>query len=284
MEGISMLNINTRFKLLIAFFIVSLIFTYVSLNAIEIPTDKNVVNYFEQLNKKTEKVAFTKLNKITIDKLQPGDILLKKDYESKSTVVGMQKKLFSASKKETYIAPKDFKFSKNARGSYFSAHALLYIGDTIKGKNEKGENIVHNIAESSNSKNGVYSGKLSEYSHYGLIVYRCKNVTSVKEALNLAKKWTKDEKIKYSSKHCLTAFSNSSTFGSDAKKRALKVALKKEPPTKNMMCSEFVTYTYQAVKPFAIKLDAQHTAPIRLEEYLNKAVNFQLIGRIHPKP
>jgi len=223
--------------------ILLLVFTFSNLNAINPKSTKN------------EKAWFQTLNKITEDKLKKGDILIKKDYKGISPVVKAQK-LFIAE-----------------MGSKYSAHALIYL---YNGK----------ISECSNAKKGVFIGQISEYWEYGLLVYRCTDNIPRHGAAKIARSWAADtgesKNISYSTQHCFHAWTNSSAFGDKGKERARHVARTKKWPTDEMMCSEFVTYCYQATDPPAIKLDAKHTAPIRLEDYLNKASNFKFVGRIHP--
>jgi len=54
-------------------------------------------------------------------------------------------------------------------------------------------------------------------------------------------------------------------------------------PTDRTMCSEFVTYCYQSKKDDPqVKLDAQRTTPMRLEDYLNAHPDlFRFAGAIH---
>ncbi|MEM7479476.1 MAG: hypothetical protein AAF483_31205 [Planctomycetota bacterium] len=241
---------------------------------------------FRSLDADAEQKLFMTLPQVSRLALKPGDILLKKDYrvyEGKASPVINAQKAFRAT-----------------RGSKFTTHAILYIGNG---------RISESIAD---NPGGVWNRTLD---HYGpdspaykktdgafVLVYRCQNETSVQRAIDCAQAlaqtgWVANgpmtAKITYSMKNCMGAFiGNSREFGTKAKNDATNLTQAvtgSRPiafgsrPLKEMMCSEFVSFCFQngyPTHPVEIALDAHRTAPIRLEEYLNTHGNFALLGRI----
>ncbi|MCP4136436.1 MAG: hypothetical protein GY754_36035 [bacterium] len=277
------MKLNSKFKALLL--TVALVFgasIFTQLGAITNGKGPFVQLWFKSLNTNCEHIAFAGLLEsmpVKRSQLQAGDIILKKIYVNPNlvigAVVGAQKKLFDAARRDTFQSSPGFTVPANAKGSFWSGHVMLYMGN-------------NEVAESSNDKKGVVLSPITDYDHYGLVVYRCTDKEAITAAGLLARKWVElptKKKIGYSSKHCLTAFSNTSKWGTDGmgRQKALFEDKNRKPPTKNMMCSEFVTYLYQVTEFPTIRLDAKHTAPIRLEEYLNKSNKFTLVGAVRAR-
>lgn len=209
---------------------------------------------------------YGELDVVSRKNLCAGDILLKKDYEGKSFVVKAQKPF------------------KAERGSKYTCHAMLYIGKGM-------------VAEASASAGKVHTCNLNKnYKDTKIIVYRPKTEDAAKKAVELAKYWESLETIKYSHKRCAAAFTNRSSYGPQAKRRAADVKKWRRQPEDEMMCSEFAAFCYQyhwidegeGERPY-ILLDALHTAPIRLEDYLNGGFadgdgieRFDFLGKLEP--
>lgn len=206
------------------------------------------------------------LDVVSRKNLYAGDILLKKDYEGKSPVVKAQKPF------------------KAERGSKYTCHAMLYIGKGM-------------VAEASASAGKVHTCNLNKnYKDTKIIAYRPKTEDAAKKAVELATYWESLGTIKYSKKRCATAFTNRSSYGQQAKRRAVDVKKWRKQPEDAMMCSEFVAFCYQyhwidaddGERPY-ILLDALHTSPIRLEDYLNGGFadgdgveQFDFLGKLEP--
>ena len=226
-----------------------------------------------------ERGRFLNLPPVPIGDLQPGDILLKKDYRAfpdKSPVVSAQ-----------------FLFRAN-RASKFTSHAILVVHANTHTNHF---NIAEAIAE---NPSGVCRRDLA--ANYGpgaaypdgasFLVYRCVDVNTANLAVAAATRFATDDwpntqpEIGYSTKNCLGSFVGSSrTFGQKAMSNAEAITNGQRPYNK-MMCSEFVTYCFQngfnrQTHPnVSIELDAHRVAPIRLEEYLNSHQNFDFRGRL----
>ena len=134
------------------------------------------------------------------------------------------------------------------------------------------------------------------YKDTKIIAYRPKTEDAAKKAVELATYWESLGTIKYSKKRCATAFTNRSSYGQQAKRRAVDVKKWRKQPEDAMMCSEFVAFCYQyhwidaddGERPY-ILLDALHTSPIRLEDYLNGGFadgdgveQFDFLGKLEP--
>jgi hypothetical protein len=216
----------------------------------------------ERKRLKKRKAWFKRLPTIRWQALRPGDVLLKKDYRD--------------GKKTSPVIDAQTAF-RAKKATKYTVHAMLYMGNG-------------QIIEASNYKQGVWYGKLSEYSSpekMRLIVYRPTNRRAIEGALRVAKAFassgwksngTKKPKVSYSL-HGIDSMIRSSKFGSQAKKQAKDVSKLKRP--KNVMCSEFIVLCFQ-YKTTTIRLHARHTAPIRLEEYLNTKgkKSFRFLGRL----
>lgn len=181
--------------------------------------------------------------------LEPGDILLKKDYAGESPVVTAQKPL------------------RADRGSKYTSHAMLYVG---------AEEGVAKVAEASNHHGRVQlSSFKQDYLDKGErgLAYRPRDPNAKLSAAAVAKTFaTWPTEIKYSQAHCFKAAFNSANYGKDAEERAKTVHYALKPPKMEMMCSELVVYCHQHYwgkgAPY-ICLDGLHTSPMRLEDYLN---------------
>lgn len=209
-------------------------------------------------NDASERVWFEKLApELKIAQLEKGDILLKKDYHdyahySEAVVVG-----------QTLLKAKD--------ASKRTVHATVYIGD---GK------VAHARHFTTKDMQRVMITALTDdflkggFKGIRFLVYRATNKAIAQKAADLAKAWAErkgKDVIGYSTLHCFNALPHSHVYGPDAKARVKKIMETKEPPEAAMMCSEFACYVYQQdnlESPY-IKLDGKHTAPMRLEEYLN---------------
>jgi|GEM_PF-2242198 len=223
----------------------------------------DMLKYFppEMKSLSKEKRWFDSLPKVSYKKLKAGDILLYKDYRD-------YKKVSSVIEAQTTFKAK--------RGSKYTTHAILYMGNGM-------------IAEAIPDKNGIWVQKLSIYRYpekKRLLIYRPRSKSAASGALKVAKllattnwKRGKSAKIKYSV-HGLSTLVRSSSYGRLAKKDAASISRLKAP-RKEMMCSEFVVLSYQ-YKKSRIKLHARHTAPIRLEDYLNSKgkKEFRFLGRV----
>src|SRR5581483_7481515 len=222
----------------------------------------------------TERAWWEKLTpELKVAQLEKGDILLQKDlhdYAHYSGFVVEGQSLFKAT-----------------NASKRTVHTALYIGD---GKVAHARHL-----DKKETQRVMITPLQDEFLKGGFkgirfLVYRpLKKELGVKAA-ELGRAWaerTGKNVIAYSTVHCLNAAVHSHVYGPDAKARVKKIMETKEPPEAAMMCSEFAIYCYQQddlENPY-IKLDAKHTAPIRLEEFLNGAEGakrFAFRGRLRP--
>ncbi|MEZ0228353.1 MAG: hypothetical protein ACAI25_06985 [Planctomycetota bacterium] len=233
-----------------------------TLTAADLATDLSEAAWWDKLSPE-----------IKLARLEKGDILLKKDvkdYAKYSGAVVLGQTLFRAT-----------------NASKRTVHATIYVGD---GK------VAHARHLDTKDMQRVMLTPLQDELTKGgfkgirFVVYRpLKKELGVKAA-ELARAWAErkgKDVIGYSAAHCLNAIAHSSTYGPDAKARTKKIIETKQPPEPEMMCSEFAVYCYQQddVENPYIKLDGKHTAPIRLEEFLNGAEGskrFAFRGRFRP--
>jgi hypothetical protein len=229
---------------------------------------------FVALSAEKEKALFLKLPTVSLESLEPGDILLKKDYGdyAKTSPVVTGQKLYNGK-----------------RGSKYTSHAMLSIGD---GK----------VAEAIADKpSGAWKRGLA--AHYGpsesypkgayILAYRpLRGGDAAERAVACANLLASDgwesggtmtADIGYSMENCLGSWVGSSKYGPKAREHIQTLSAGKAPFS-SMMCSEFVSFCYQFKEPDLenprLKLDAHRTAPVRLEDFLNGSDGFELLGRL----
>jgi hypothetical protein len=179
-----------------------------------------------------EKAWWDRLEETKIANLQPGDILLYKAYDDSDLIVKAQAV-----------------FTSGAKGSKYSTHCMVYIGD---GKVLSAE------------PQGVIAW--NAWGH--CIVYRPKDPARAASAADVAR-FLVGQKILYSVFHIVEEPFHDMSYGPVAKGRAQKIH-RREVPTNAMMCSESVTYCFQDNPDDpTIPLDAPRIGPIHLEDYVN---------------
>lgn len=176
---------------------------------------------------------FAKLEDTTIAELQPGDILLRKAYEP-HPIKAAQKPFYG-----------DY-------GTSCTVHAMLYSG---AGK----------VIEASFSEKKLVEGDVPAHD---LIVWRPKDKAAATSALDVAKWMLSTGKVEYSEENCFATLFHNNSFGPLGKGRAEQIR-KRQLPSTEMMCSEFVSFCFQGRKTVDIQLDAMRVAPLELEDYLN---------------
>lgn len=190
-------------------------------------------------NLKAEKAWFAALPQVTLDRLQPGDLLLRKHYAEDSPVVQSQR-LLAADK-----------------GSRFTVHALLYLANG-------------QVGHASHSFGGVVVTPIARIDPLEVLVYRPSDKGQAASAV-ATMRWLTTQHLAYSTGHCLASAVHSSSFGPVAKGRARQVADHKLPVSdRQMMCSEAASFAFQGKKnaPY-VELDAMRVSPLRLEDYVN---------------
>ncbi|PTX99333.1 hypothetical protein DB346_15840 [Verrucomicrobia bacterium LW23] len=228
----------------------------------------------------SEREWFDRLPATTPGRLLPGDILLKKVYDGHATneVVQGQTPFHST------------------HGTRRTGHALIYLG-------------AGHVAEASMTRGGLWQDKLSSRKGQTLLVYR-RVGPGADEARRRAVEFARacspyawDEKlasaaasgntraqarmaarrpvITYALDHALLTFPATTWFDADARRRA-GMAAQLQAPSASMMCSEFVTYCYQATPRPSLPIDAEATAPIYLEDALNRSELFVCVGALRP--
>ncbi len=198
---------------------------------------------------------FMRLQRITTDDLQPGDILLHKLYGGSGPVVTAQKS-FQAEK-----------------GSKFTSHAMIFIGKDPKSGKEK------QIAHAYEVPMAV---GISDPPDTDMIVWRPVKKEHADAAARTAAWLANEGNMKYSLEDCFATAPGDHGWGPKAKERADLIA-KHQAPTHRTMCSEFVSYCYQSLPGDPqIKMDAKRVSPMRLEDYLNGHPElFRFAGSIH---
>ncbi|HSI84059.1 MAG TPA: hypothetical protein VK970_09775 [Candidatus Methylacidiphilales bacterium] len=204
-------------------------------------------------------------------RLRSGDILLKKVYDRGYT------------SNEVVQAQTAFHATHGTRRT---EHAMIYVGNG-------------RVAESSLSRDGLWQDKVSRRKGQTLLVYRRVGPGATlarRRAVAYALKWApyvwvepkkpgevgrQVSPLTYALGHAVLTFPFSTDFDEGAKARAV-LAARGEAPGPSMMCSEFVTFCYQTTEPPSLLLDARRTAPIRLEEELNRSPLFVFVGTLKP--
>ncbi len=181
-----------------------------------------------------ERAWYARLEEVTLDDLQPGDILIRKAYDGGMVV----------------LAQLSFQAE---RGSKFSSHAMLYVG---------GGQVCHAYEVP------MAVGYSAPTPGATIIAWRPTDPAQARASVETAR-WLASSGLKYSVEHCVGTAPHSSSWGPEAQKRADMVA-RRERPTHRTMCSEFVSYCYQGLRgnPW-IKLDAMRVSPMRLEDHMN---------------
>ncbi len=180
--------------------------------------------------------------------------------------------------------------------THTATHGLIKFGQLSKGASRK---YVHALVWVQEPRNAGVEKEIAEASGSGLV--RCSELKGGTYAAFLptdanlgdwaaqvAMMWAVDGKITYGRMKAGSSVFHSSDFGDNAKRRArayANVAFENPPEggqgaVANMFCSEFVIAVYQAAQSHTksqtlIKLDAKHTTPARLKDWLTSSPGFR---------
>jgi hypothetical protein len=180
--------------------------------------------------------------------------------------------------------------------THTATHGLIKLGQLSKGASRK---YVHALIWVQEPKNVGAEKEIAEASGSGLV--RCsglkggtyaafvpKDANLGDWAAQVAMMWAVDGKITYGRMKAGGSLLHSSDFGENAKRRArayANVAFENPPAggqgdVANMFCSEFVIAVYQAAQfhtksKTQIKLDAKHSTPARLKDWLTFSADFR---------
>lgn len=199
-----------------------------------------------------EKAWFQRLEKVALADLQPGDLLLEKRYDDPAhPVVKAQGSL---------VADK---------GSPFTAHALLFLGD--------GE-VAHLTPEGfqlESLQGRAKAGRLKR-----VIVYRATNAQAAASAVEVARRLG-EQSPKHSLEPCFGVPFRNYSWNPQARERAAKVAAGKLP-AEEMGAAELVACCFQGQADAYMKVDARRLSPLELEDWLNDGNAFAFAGALGP--
>jgi hypothetical protein len=177
----------------------------------------------------------------------------------------------------TTMKHKMIKLGQMAKGSSSAfVHALIWVQNPKNtGEQEIAEASGSGTVRCSNLKPGSYAAFVPLDANLG------------DWAAQVAMMWAVDGKITYGKAKALNSIVHSGGYGSNAQARAAQYAAVafENPPSggsgalQNMFCSEFVVAVYQAAQQQTgsktlIKLDARHTTPALLIDWLSARPDF----------
>lgn len=197
-----------------------------------------------------EKEWFARLEKIGLDALKPGDVLLEKAYGDAANPVVLSQRSLIADK-----------------ASAFTSHALLYVGDG---------QVARMAADGFKLESLQALGENGSIKR--VVVYRTSDSAQANSAIAVAQ-WLGEQSPKYSSGHCFALSARNYAWSAKAKTQAADIASRKNPPAE-MMCSEFVAFCYQGLPEALITVDAKRLSPFELEDWLNDHDAFAFAGAL----